>query len=209
MRKSRIKKVRRKGKEIYYVAIILVIAFFVFYIQTFNSNNQTARTNNDLPSDVPILYHSHVDFKVFLEGQEINFNQQKFNEARRFVHLHLSNPNGDKIIHIEGIGNVSIGFFFETLGMSFNSTCFTLDTKESFCNNGNNRVKYFVNNNENFEFDLYQPNDLDRILITYGNETEEEVEGQLDSVSDEACIYSKKCPERIPSLPVQEDELKF
>jgi len=144
------------------------------------------------------LFHAHVDFKVFLDGEEVDFNQEKYDMRHPFAHLHLSNPEGDKIIHYEG-EKLPIGFFFESLGMMLTEKCFTLDTEEEFCDNDSKRLRFFVNGEETSEFQNYLPNDIDRILVIYG--TEEELQEQLESVSDFACIYSHKCPERTPNLP--------
>ena len=45
--------------------------------------------------------------------------------------------------------------------------------------------------------------DLDRILVAYGNENEKTLQTEITSVSDKACIYSLKCPER--GTPPAED----
>ena len=39
--------------------------------------------------------------------------------------------------------------------------------------------------------------DLQRVLITYGNDDESEIKKQQDSITDKACIYSEKCAARI------------
>jgi len=43
------------------------------------------------------------------------------------------------------------------------------------------------------EFEKYNPNDLDRILITYGPNNDD-VSKQVESVSKHACIFSEGCP---------------
>ncbi len=47
--------------------------------------------------------------------------------------------------------------------------------------------KLYVNGKENAAFLAYEPQDLDRILIT---------DGVIADIADDACIYSEKCPER-------------
>ena len=73
---------------------------------------------------------------------------------------------------------------------------FKLDGGPSYCNDGDKTVKIFVNGKKNRSFDDYELSDLDQILITYGDESDEEIEAQLDSVGDRACIQSEICPER-------------
>ncbi len=141
--------------------------------------------------------HKHVDFKVYLNGQAHNFSQSQYMSSENktlsnFVHLH--DMDGE-VIH-QHIAGVTLSEFFNSLKIKFNSTCLVLDTNESFCNNGENSLKFFVNGVANSAFGSYEFNDLDHILITYGNDNESVITEQLNSVSDKACISSLKCPER-------------
>lgn len=195
---------RKKKRENYFLLIIPALAavgvlvFFGQFVIT-----QEAEEEIELPSSgstviitpVTDAYHVHVDFKVFINGEEVNFNRPEFDEVHRNAHLHLGNPHGDKVIHFEG-RETTIGFFFGTLGMSFDSECFVLDTGESFCGDG---LRMFVNGDENLELGDYSPNDMDRILITYGS-SEREIEIQTESVTEFACIFSGQCPDRRSEL---------
>ncbi len=139
--------------------------------------------------------HIHADFKVYLEGKAYNFSQLKYMSndtfsTNRFIHMHDGKGN---IIH-QHINGVTLGNFFKGLNMTFNSTCFVTDT--SFCNSKTKTLKFYVNGNRNMEFNLYELKDDDRILITYGNESSEEIDLQLASITADACIQSGTCPER-------------
>jgi hypothetical protein len=73
--------------------------------------------------------------------------------------------------------------------MNFNKDCITLENKEKFCNGGNKKLKFFVNGKESSEFENYVFNDLDKLLISYGSEIEEEIKNQLDSITDFAKVH--------------------
>lgn len=210
------KPIKNKTKYYYFVGIILITFILIFFIQATNFKLNIERRispGEKFPEDIQgtriPIYHAHADFKVFLDGEEFSFNKSPFDEANKYIHLHLQNPDGDKVIHVEGMENITLKVFFESLGMTFNSTCFILDAGESFCNTFDKRIRFFVNGNENFQFDLYELRDMNRILITYGNQSDEEIMHQMESVTDYACIYSGRCPERIAELPVSESELIF
>ncbi|MCM2325601.1 MAG: hypothetical protein NDI94_04005 [Candidatus Woesearchaeota archaeon] len=49
-------------------------------------------------------------------------------------------------------------------------------------------------NRQNEQLGNYEFEDLDKILITYGADTD--VSAQISSITDDACLYSEKCPER-------------
>ena len=67
--------------------------------------------------------------------------------------------------------------------MDFNKDCITIEN-EKFCNNSNKKLKFYVNGKESNEFENYVFNDLDKILITYGDESEEEIKAQLAEITD-------------------------
>ncbi len=143
------------------------------------------------------LYHIHVNFKVYLEGKPIDFSLAKYQSTdtaplNPYVHLH--DGNGD-VIHFHKQG-VTLGDFFSSLGMTFTSTCFDPSMGQNYCNSGDATLKMFVNGKPNTQYGAYVPQDLDRILISFGSESAAQLESQMNSVADTACIYSLKCPER-------------
>lgn len=71
-----------------------------------------------------------------------------------------------------------------------------LDTGEKYCSDATKTLKFFVNDEPKVDFISYEFSDLDRILISYGAETEEQIKLQLNAVTDMSCMYSDKCPER-------------
>lgn len=169
-------------KELIVIGLAGVIIFGVIFLL---SQTQTEE------------FHAHTDFRVILNATDVNFSQEKYMSSKEqllspFVHLH---DNNGKVIHIHAPG-VTLDDFFSSIGMEFSNECFELDTGEKLCNNEGKTLKLFVNGIANEEFENYEPRDLDRILITYGGETDQELQQQINSVSDEACIQSGKCPER-------------
>lgn len=141
--------------------------------------------------------HEHADFKVYLEGEAYDFAQDKYmssdeHKLSNFTHLH----DGDgELIH-KHMSTITLGDFFESLGMQFTAECFKLDGGSFYCNEGEKTLKMFVNGEHNNEFGDYELSDLDQILISYGDETDEEIQTQIASVGDRACIQSETCPER-------------
>ncbi len=143
--------------------------------------------------------HSHSDLAVYLDGKKIDFSLAKYQseegkEKNEWLHLHDGNG---KILHKHKRG-VTIGEFFQSLGMSFSKECFVTDAGSRYCNGAGKTLKFFVNGKLNSEFGSYEPKDLDKLVISYGPESENPL-FQLESVSDDACIYSEKCPERGPA----------
>ncbi len=141
--------------------------------------------------------HEHADFKVYLNGEAYDFAEDKYMSTEEaplnpFTHVH---DGEGEVIH-KHMSGVTLGSFFESLGMEFTADCFMLDSGESYCTDSTHTLQFFVNGAENAEFADYEFHDADRLLITYGAPTPEQLQSELDSVSDRACIFSETCPER-------------
>ena len=142
-------------------------------------------------------YHVHANISVVINGKAIDFSQAKYQseegkELNDYIHFH--DGKGD-LVHIHKKG-MTLGDLFTSLNMSLTKDCIVSDEKTAYCGTGDKSVKLFVNGKANTSFDRYEPQDLDKILVTYGNESVEAVAAQMSKVADDACIYSLKCPER-------------
>ncbi len=175
-------------KSTLHLLLVLVLAGMIFGLYTTLT-----------PTPEPLLgdLHYHADFKVYLNGIAYDFAQEKYMSEEEgalspFTHLH--DMNGE-IIH-KHMSGITLGDFFESIGMSLTETCFTVDDGTAYCDDETKTLQFYVNGELNTKFDQYELQDLDRILISYGDETEAELQIQLSSVTDEACIYSETCPER-------------
>lgn len=149
--------------------------------------------------------HLHADFALYINDQRWNFAQEKYMTDQNgqtlstFVHLHDLDGN---IIHVHAPG-ITLGDFFESLGMKLSPTCFVTDentvTSRYCTTDSETTLHVFVNGTEIQDGSHYVMKDLDRILVavfTYGTESPAAIQAQLASVTNNACIQSGKCPER-------------
>ena len=140
--------------------------------------------------------HEHADLKMYLNGKQLDLTQTKYQSAEDKEidpDTHLHDGNGD-IVHKHRKG-ITLGYFLKTLKIDFSKDCLVLDTGERYCNSDDNMLKFSINGKSNDQFGSYEFSDLDRILISYGPK-QEEISKQIQSVTDIACMYSEKCPER-------------
>ncbi len=138
--------------------------------------------------------HMHADFKIYVNGNVIDFSDKAHMERMKtdlpvssFIHVDSGSSSHEKtgdVLHMHATG-VPLWIFFESVGMKFEKDCFTVDTGERYCNNGEKSLKFYVNGKENNEFRGYVFNDNDKILISYGNQ-DEDVSSQLNSITDYA-----------------------
>ncbi len=147
------------------------------------------------PYDMP--YHVHADFKIYIGNENIDLASDEYMttvEQELSDHVHLHDNNGDvEHIHLEG---VTFTEFLGTLGLTLTNDCLTYkDTK--YCSNEKEKLQLFVNDTRYTDsIESYVPQDEDRVLVYYGNATNEDMRTFLDSVTDDACFYSGTCPER-------------
>ena len=178
-----------KSKLALYAAVIFIMLGVAMIVTSLTSVKE------------PREYHIHADFRVYLNGTAWNFSQEKYVSDESKVLdpvLHLHDMDGN-VIHQHAEG-VTLGDFFRSLNMTFNSTCFVPDDGTEYCEN----LKMFVQHEgegweQNPEYGDYELQDIDRILITDSIE-EDAIKEQMDSVTDMACIQSGTCPERGPPV---------
>lgn len=140
--------------------------------------------------------HEHADLKIYLNGKALDLSAAKYqstDDKPLDPDLHLHDNNGT-VVHKHKTGKTMTDFF-KSLKMDLTDTCLTLDTGTKYCTSTTNSLKFMVNGVAKTNFPAYEFADLDRILISYGP-TNQNLDSQLSSVTDLACVYSETCPER-------------
>jgi hypothetical protein len=154
--------------------------------------------------------HQHADFALYIRGQRFDFHQDRFvskegsdigfsahihDPRYSVVHVHLSGTTWDEFFR-------SLGFELvdpTVPGTKPETTCLKVPGGEKLCNNDRETFKFYLNGVKVDGVSFLDIHDLDRMLISYGSETDEQVrQQQLPQVTDEACIPSELCKERIP-----------
>ncbi len=108
--------------------------------------------------------HWHPELSIVIKGQK---EEIPANIGIGVVHKPIHTHDSSGIIHLEIQGLVKkddlrLGKFFKIWNKPFNAECIF-----DFCNSPNAKVKMFVNNKENLEFENYQMKDKDKIEIKY------------------------------------------
>ncbi|MBI4452394.1 hypothetical protein HY637_03120 [Candidatus Woesearchaeota archaeon] len=178
------------------ILYILVLALLSLLIWQWLSKAELVKSISELQKDNKDLMllsgvgqlrsaHNHADVKVYVNGKAIDFSQSRYQLAARFIHF--EEGIGD-LIHIHAIG-LTIGHLFKSLGMDFDNDCIFFE-KAGYCGDGNKKLRFYVNGKESNEFDNYVIKDLDKILVSYGTESEAEIQKQLNSITNLAAKYS-------------------
>lgn len=141
--------------------------------------------------------HEHFDLRVVVDGQAIDFSQDRFQstEAKELnPDIHFHDGNG-QVVHVHKAAQ-TLNDLFHSFDMDLGRDCLKLDATTTKCATGANKLRLYVNGQEQTEAGGYAVHDLDRVVILYGELSDATVQRELKAVSDLACIYSETCPER-------------
>lgn len=133
--------------------------------------------------------HEHADFMMYINGRQIDFTKEDYQERHTLVHLETPDVS-PFVIHTHATG-ITYGMFFETIGIDIND-CLTINEKE-FCDGNGRSLKYYINGKITPDLKHTLIHDLDKVLISYGSENTAEVQTQLASIGNHACEQSGKC----------------
>ena len=125
--------------------------------------------------------HTHGAFLVKVNGENIDFSQPKYQVQSDYIHV----ENGDGTTLHRHATNVTFAEFLKSIKMDLDETnnCLVFTNGTQYCNNENNQLRTFVNGNSTEPISDYVINDNDRLLVMYGNETQDQVSKALDELN--------------------------
>lgn len=131
--------------------------------------------------------HQHADVKVYVLGNDIDFSLPQYQLRDRLTHF--EDGDGD-VVHTHATG-ITLGYVFKTLGMEINDNCLKLAAGNDYCSSGDAKLGVFIKSRNSDWEKIYYPEDyviqdLDKILVTYGTESQEKITEQMESVTDKA-----------------------
>lgn len=139
--------------------------------------------------------HYHADIAVFINGQKLDFSSSKYQSSaanRLHTYIHFHDGNGT-LLHIHKSG-LTLRDLFRSWGGDLTNNCLVLG-KAHFCSNLFSGLKLYVNGRRIWLPTFYQPQDLDQILLSFGPWLGDTA-GEIVQLTNQACIYSLKCPQR-------------
>ncbi len=128
--------------------------------------------------------HSHASILVKVFGDTFDFSAPAYQIKSSWIHFEGRDGN---TIHKHATG-VDLGFLFESLGLGLDDQCFVFQDGRSFCTNEDYSLKFYINGEKVNDIRDYEIEEDDRILISYGGETPEEIEGQLLELQNQEII---------------------
>lgn len=122
--------------------------------------------------------HQHASILVRVHGDKFDFSLPDYQVKNAFIHF--EGRDGDTI-HRHAT-NVPLGFLFETVKIGLTDDCFIFPDKSekfTFCNDDDYSLKFYINHRQVNSIKDYVLQEGDKILISYGNQTQDEIDEQL------------------------------
>lgn len=150
--------------------------------------------------------HWHADFALYIDGKRYNFDQDRFYstaEVKLSENVHLHRP-WHVVVHVHR-ESTTWREFFDSLGFELTDQCITLPEGERFCTSGAKQLSFILNGVRVDTLAFEDITNLDRVLISFGDESDEELMERFAEVTDEACILSGLCEERVPEEGIPDE----
>lgn len=128
--------------------------------------------------------HAHAALLVKIFGDEFDFSAPAYQIKSSWIHFE---GRDGSTIHKHAVG-VTLGYLFETLSLGLDDQCFEFQDGRSFCSNEDYKLMFFINGQQVSDIRDHEIMEDDRILISYGAETPEELEGQLLQLENQELI---------------------
>ena len=155
------------------IAVIVGYSVFIFMTQVDTSGALGAPDGAGRLGDE----HEHASVLVRIFGDILDFASPAYQIKSSWIHFEDTDGT---TIHRHSSG-VTLGFLFNSLGFTVNDECFVFPDGREFCNGQNEdySLKYYINHEPVSNIYDHVLEDDDRILISFGPETSEEIERQL------------------------------
>jgi hypothetical protein len=157
------------------IAAIVIIAVISMYVSS--QNTLSVAGFGPLGSA-----HEHAAFLVKVNGQNIDFSQPKYQVQSDYIHV----ENGDGSTLHRHATNVTFADFLKSVKMDIDmkNNCLIFTNGTEYCDDNNNKLRTFINGNSTKSISDYVLNNNDRLLVTYGKETDEQSAKSLDELNN-------------------------
>ena len=168
---------RRKQRFMLIIIPIAVAVIAIVVVSAVMYSTQQHSSNNSNYGAVGSA-HEHAAFAIKINGKQIDFSQPKYQLQSRLIHV----EGGDgTTLHRHATG-VPFQEFLKSVNMNIMNGCFASDDGKQYCNNAENKLRFFINGNETDSVNNYVINPNDRILVIYGNENADQINQELDAL---------------------------
>ena len=160
------------------IAVIVGYAGFLFLTMTVEAPGGPENAGA-LGSD-----HSHAAILVKIFGDEFDCSAPAYQIKSPWIHFESRDGS---TIHKHATG-VELEYLFNSLSIGLDDQCYIFPDGKSFCSNEEYSLKYFINGERVSDIRAYEIMEDDRILITFGGETDEQVQEYVKQLENQEII---------------------
>ena len=128
--------------------------------------------------------HTHAAIAVRIFGDTFDFSAPAYQIKSSWIHFE---GRDGTTVHKHATG-VTLGYLFETLSLGLDDQCFVFQDGREFCTNEEYSLKFFYNGNQVDDIREIEIGEDDRILISYGGETPEELQAQMAELDSQIIV---------------------
>src|SRR5713226_4799630 len=175
---------KRQKQQFKYKAVGLGILAGIIAVLAISSYNFYELSSQTTPKGVPPGagplggIHIHAGLLTMIYGQQFDYSSLAY--QLKSPYIHFEKDNGETV-HMHA-ANVTLGFLFDSIHIGLTDKCFVFPDKRQFCSNDKYTLKFYVNHHEVPSIRDYVFKQGDRMLISYGNENETQINDQLARV---------------------------
>lgn len=162
--------------------ILFLVALFGFaFISNRRENPESSlleETQQQPTSTQNQAVNKQASFAIFTNGTFRVFTASMYHNLSEDVFIQADNPN---IVYVKKSG-ITWDDFFKTLPFKLTQDCLTTGTKETFCTGSNGTLKFYLNGERKEEVLDQEIQNGDKLLVTFGNESEDTIKQQIDNI---------------------------
>ena len=119
--------------------------------------------------------HAHAGILVKIFGDEFDFSAPAYQIKSPWIHFESRDGT---TIHKHATG-VELEYLFNSLSIGLDDQCYVFPDGKAFCTTDEYSLKYFINGETVSDIRNYDIVEDDRILITFGGETDDQIQEYL------------------------------
>jgi hypothetical protein len=166
------------------VAVIAVIAVIVGYAgYLFLTMTETAPGGPENAGAMGSA-HDHAGILVKIFGDTFSFDGPAFQIKSPWIHFE---GRDGSTIHKHATG-VTLEYLFNSLNIGLDDQCYVFPDGKSFCTQEDYTLNFFINGEQVSDIRDYEITEDDRILISYGGETPEEIKAYVQQLENQILV---------------------
>ena len=166
------------------IAVLSVIAVIVGYAGYLFLNMTVEAPGGPENAGALGSEHAHAGILVKIFGDEFDFSAPAYQIKSPWVHFESRDGT---TIHKHATG-VELEYLFNSLSIGLDDQCYVFPDGKAFCTTDEYSLKYFINGESLLDIRNYSIVEDDRILITFGGETDEQIQEYLTQLDNQEII---------------------